>query len=503
MTNWTKYLSEHGGTKLAGDQRVVVIGAGVSGVCMGVKLVEAGVEDFVILEKAASLGGTWRENRYPGAACDLNSHFYSFTFRRNPDFTRTSPPASEINAYLDDVVDEWDFRSRIRFEKQVVSCVFEDGEWTVTTADGGVEIADVVISCCGFLHIPHIPHIEGMSEYKGRLFHSARWDQSLELEGARIANIGNGSSTVQIVPAIVDTVDHLAVFQRTAQWILPVPNDPYSPEEREAFRRDPRLLEQLYEEKQNELHTGFGHAVLNEKEPLEELRAQCQGYLDSVKDPVLRAKLTPPYEMMCKRLIMSSGYYEALQRPNVELVTEAIDRFTETGIMTVDGTHREFDAIVLSTGFKTHEWCRPLGVVGADGVTLEEAWSGGATSFMSTSLAGFPNFFMLGGPHSPVGNTSFMAASEIQATNVVRLMKLAEDHGATIAPRPEAQARFVDEMQQRAEGTVWLSGCVSWYLDEHGKLDMWTGSPEDFAAMFAGGPRVEDYVLKKAGAPAA
>lgn len=502
MTNWTQYLSEHSGTKITGDPRIVVIGSGVSGVCMGAKLVDAGVQSFVILEKAASVGGTWRENRYPGAGCDLNSHYYSYTFRRNPGFTRSSSPSAEINSYLDDVVDEWGLRSHLRFGKQVVSTVYDDGEWRVTTADGAVEVADIVISCSGFLHVPQIPHFEGMNEFQGRVFHSARWPQDLELEGARIANIGNGSSSAQIVPAIVDAVEQLTVFQRTAQWILPVENEEYTPEQRDAFRNDPSLLEALYEEKQLELHSGFGHAVLNEQEPLDALKAVCVEYLDSVKDPVLRAKLEPPYEFMCKRLIMSSGYYEALQHPNAELVTEGIERFTASGILTTDGVHREFDVIVLSTGFKAHEWCRPLGVVGADGVTLEEAWSGGATSFKSTSLAGFPNFFMVGGPHSPLGNTSFMAASEIQATNIVRLLKLREEAGATtIAPRPEAQAQFVDYMQKRAEGTVWTSGCVSWYFDENGRLDMWTDTPENFADMFSGGPHAEDYVLETASAP--
>lgn len=336
-----------------------------------------------------------------------------------------------------------------------------------------------------------------MSDYKGALFHSARWGSSIDLTGKQFANIGNGSSSVQIVPAVVDRVSHLSVFQRTAQWILPTPNDVYTPEQQRAFAEDPSLMSDLYAEKQQEVHYLFGHGVLNEKTIVDQVLSMCEGYLNTVTDPVLRAKLQPPYPVMCKRLIFASGngYYEALQKPNAELVTEGIERFTANGILTSDGVEREFDVVCLSTGFRAHEWSRPIGLVG-DGITLDQAWADGAISYQTTMLAGFSNLFMVGGPYSPTGNTSFMAAAELQSTHILRLLAMRHDLGArTIAPRPDRQRAFVDDMRTRSETTVWQSGCSSWYHDEHGRIDVWTRSPEDFVAMMEAGPVESDYEL--------
>jgi cation diffusion facilitator CzcD-associated flavoprotein CzcO len=499
MTDWTDYLSQNSNVTLTGNPRVVIIGAGVSGVCMGAKLTQAGVTNFTILEREGSVGGTWRENRYPGAACDLHAHFYSFTFHRYPNFSSSSAPAAEINAYLDEIVDEFGFRTKIQFRREVLSTIYSEGGWEITTADGSIERADLVVAGCGFLHIPNIPDIEGMGDFKGSLFHSSKWDTDLDIRGKRVANIGNGSSSTQIVPAIVDTVESVTVFQRTAQWILPVPNQPFSDDEQAAYRDDPANLERLYEEQQAEMHATVGQATINEGVPRSEIRRMCEEYLDSVTDPELRRKLQPNYEVMCKRLILTSGYFEALQKPNAYLITEPIERITEKGIETADGVEREFDVIVLSTGFQTHQWARPLGIAGRGGQTLDQAWSEGARSFETTTVAGFPNLFLLGGPFSPIGNTSFMAAAELQATHILKLMKLREERGAlAIEPTVAAEERFVDDMHDQSKHTIWRSGCVSWYIDEHGKTDLWVRTPEDFVAMLASGPHEEDYNLVEA-----
>jgi cation diffusion facilitator CzcD-associated flavoprotein CzcO len=458
---------------------VAVVGAGMSGLCMGIKLKRAGIDSFTIYEKAAAVGGTWRDNTYPGLSCDVPSRFYQYSFELNPDWTQVFSPGPEIWRYFERVADKHELRRHIRFGKEVVEARFDDGRWRIRTRDGEEAVVDFVVSACGVLHHPRTPEIEGLETFSGEVFHSARWDHEVELEGKRIAVVGTGSTGVQIVTDLADVAGRLLHFQRTPQWILPVPNRRYTRLERAAQRRFPLLGRLEYRLTEAALGYTFSRAVIRPGWQRRLLSWLCRLNLRTVRDRELRRRLTPDYQPMCKRLVVSWGFYRAMQRPSVELVTEAIERLEPAGIVTRDGRLHEADVIVFATGFDTHAYVRPMELVGEGGVTLDEVWRDGPRAHRTVAISGFPNFFMLMGPHSPVGNYSLVAIAEGQADYAMRWIRMwREGAVSAVAPTEEAMTRFNEDMRAAMPETIWMTGCDSWYLGKDGMPEVWPWTPE-------------------------
>jgi cation diffusion facilitator CzcD-associated flavoprotein CzcO len=467
--------------------RVVVIGAGMAGILAGIKLLEAGIEDIVIYEKADNVGGTWRENTYPGLTCDVPSHHYTFSFERNPDWTRHLPPGPEIQDYFERVFEKYGLDKYTRFGEEIDEARFIQGRWRLHLRSGLLDEADIIIAATGVLHHPSLPHIEGMENFRGHLFHSARWDHSVELQDKRIGVIGNGSTGVQIISALAGEVRHITHFQRTPQWIMPVENGYFSEEERALFKSDPTALEAAMDtpnylanvESYTQVITGENSAGVKH------WGEACLHNLEhNVHDPVLREKLRPDHKPLCKRLIFSPDYYQAIQRPQTSLVTERIDRIEETGIRTHDGKLHKLDVIVLATGFHADQFVRPMQVFGRNGAVLEELWANRPKAYLAISMPDFPNFFMLNGPNGPVGNFSLIDIAEHQWNYISQLIeKLRSGECGEISSRAGALEKFEEERIAAAKKTVWFNGgCRSWYLDSEGIPSSWPWNYSRFVA---------------------
>lgn len=474
--------------------RVVIIGSGMSGILMGIKLREAGIDDFTIYEKAEKLGGTWRENTYPGIACDVASHHYCYTFEPNPDWSHRYPPGAEIQAYFERVAEKYGVMAHIKFNKEVASARWDGSLWHVETQDGEKAVADIVISAAGVLHHPAYPDIEGLDTFEGHMWHTARWDHSVDLAGKRVGIIGTGSTASQIVPAIIDKVKKLTVFQRTAQWMHPLPDKRYSEREQRRFKRFPLLMKFLYHWYYFLLEQSFSKVVVGKKSA-KALNKRCMENLMQVKDPELRAKLTPDYTPGCKRMIFSSDFYPAIQKPNAELVTERIARIQPKGVVTDDGRFHELDILVLSTGFKADSFLRPVEVVGENGVTLEDVWKDGPKAYRSVAVPGMPNFFMLIGPHSPIGNLSLISIAEWQAKYIMELIDKVRADRVALTPSEEATNRLNAAMKDAAKNTVWVTGCKSWYLDKDGNPALYPWEPSRFYREMKRSPEFADYKM--------
>ncbi len=478
------------------NTEICIVGGGMSGLLMGIRLKKAGIESFRIYEKAASLGGTWRENTYPGLTCDVPSFFYSYTFEPNLDWSRRFSPGPEILAYFESVAEKYDLLPHITFNEKIVSARFDAGRWSIETSGGEKTSADVVVTACGALHQWSYPEIDGLEKFEGAMFHSAEWDQGVELEGKRIGVIGNGSSGVQMMAPLSELASRLTMFQRTAQWIMPVGNHEYTAEQRRRKRRVPLLarLARLYYQQMFET---FSVAVVQPGRRRQAVGDRCRAYLASVRDPELRRKLTPDYEPMCKRLIMSRNFYPALQKEHVELVTEGIDHVEARGVVTVDGQLHELDILVLATGFDTHAWGIDE-VVGEKRQSLEEAWDEGTRAYRSVAVPGFPNFFMLVGPNSPIGNISLIDVSEVQADYIMRCIRLLrKGRVKALAPTAEATQKFHASLLEAMQDTVWVTGCNSWYLDNDGVPNTWPWTARRFHKEMRR-PQLGDYDLHTA-----
>jgi cation diffusion facilitator CzcD-associated flavoprotein CzcO len=357
--------------------RFIIIGAGPAGILAAIRLTQAGFTDVVIYEKAHRLGGTWRDNTYPGIACDVPSHLYCYSFEPNPDWSRGFAPGAEILAYLEDVAHRYDVARRIRYAEEVTRCEYLDGRWRIETNTGAWDTADVVIAATGVTHHPRLPGIPGLDTFAGPAFHSARWDHSASLDERRVGVIGTGSSAVQIVAALGERVAQLTLFQRTAQWIMPQENPVYGAEERALFRRAPDKMRSMRAEFAQAFVEGFSDAVVDADSPqLKVIEDACLGRLETnIVDPALREKLRPTYRAACKRLVVSNDFYPAMQRSNVQLVTEAIESIEPNGVRTRDARLHELDVLVFATGFRTDRFVRPMEVVGHDGVRLSARWA--------------------------------------------------------------------------------------------------------------------------------
>lgn len=476
--------------------RVAVIGAGMAGILSAIRLRERGLA-CVVFEKADQVGGTWRENTYPGLSCDVPAHSYTYTFARNPDWSRWYAEGPEIQLYFERIADEYGVTPLIRFGDEVTQLEFADGGWLLRTAAGHQDRFDAVIAATGVLHHPNIPHFAGIETFGGAWFHSARWDHDVPLDGRRFGVIGTGSTAVQIATALIPRVERFDLFQRTAQWVYPSPNPMYTDEERAAFRADPVAFEKLVQKLRITMIERVVSAVTEVDSPQHaEVERLCREHLATVRDPELRRRLTPTYRAMCKRLVVSGDFYEAIQQPNAALVTEPIDRIEPAGVRTADGTLHELDVLVLATGFRADRFIRPTTVTGRDGVRLDDAWAISPTAHLSVTVPDFPNLFLLNGPNGPVGNFSLIEVAERQLDYALQLIDgIVHGDYREVSPSHEALERFEEERCAAAEKTVWVTGCDSWYLDARKVPASWTFTHARFVEEMTA-PKLGDFVLR-------
>ncbi|MBS0253723.1 MAG: NAD(P)/FAD-dependent oxidoreductase [Proteobacteria bacterium] len=487
---------------MTGQQRKVrfaIIGAGMAGLLAAIKLKQRG-ENFTLFEKAAKLGGTWRENRYPGLTCDVPAHAYTYSFEPYAEWRAYYATGGEIQTYFEKVAEKYGVLPHFRFGCEVTGAVWDDAaaHWTLTLASGETFVADVVIAASGVLHHPKMPEIEGLDRFKGAAFHTARWDDSAPIDWAKVGLIGCGSTGIQIVTAINKRVERLVHFQRSPQWVMPVPQFEYTEAEREAFRKDPALIDAIrYNQDYINAVLRFTDGVTDIEGPqMREIEDICRQHLeDSIKDPVLKEKLRPNYRAACKRLIYSWCYYEEVQHPAVHVETGRIARVEPDGVRMTDGTFHPLDTLVLATGFRADRFIRPAVVKGQNGRSLDDFWARRPTAHYAVTLPGFPNFFMLNGPTGPVGNFSLIDIAERQWDYVMQLVDHVEGgNGRAIAPTQTAFADYEERRIDAAKKTIFGSGCTSWYLDDEGVPATWPWSYQAFADAMAK-PRLEEYEL--------
>jgi cation diffusion facilitator CzcD-associated flavoprotein CzcO len=461
---------------------VLIVGAGFSGLCMGIKLLEAGMNSFLIIEKSEDIGGTWWDNRYPGCACDIPSHLYSFSFAPSTEWTRMYPGQQEIHDYLKRCVQCYGLAPYLRLSTRFREAIWDESEgvWNAT-AGGGMRVrARVLVSGMGALHVPRYPDLQGLDRFKGPAFHSAAWNHSVELDGKNVAVVGTGASSIQFAPQIAPRVSKLHLFQRTPPWIVPRLDFAFSEKWKRRFRSVPVTrwaLRQFLFWRQEVRVLGFlGNQTFRKKVEAISLRHLAR----QIKDPKLRAALTPNYQLGCKRVLVSDDYYATLNRSNVELVTEPIAEVRERSILTRDGLERPLDVLVYGTGFRATEPLIGVRVVGKGGVEIHDAWRTRMSAYLGITTAGFPNFFMLLGPNTGLGHNSVVLMIEAQvryAMDCLKLMKRRKQR--VLEVRPEIQKSFVEEIYRRMPGTVWQSGgCKSWYQDQStGEITtIWPGS---------------------------
>ncbi|MGP9020345.1 flavin-containing monooxygenase [Streptomyces sp. BR1] len=466
--------------------RVAVIGSGFGGLGAAVRLRREGITDFVVLERADSVGGTWRDNSYPGCACDVPSHLYSFSFAPNPDWPRTFSGQRHIRAYLEHVADTFRLRPHLRLGHEVTMMRWDSEQlwWVIEAANGVTITADVVVSATGPLSDPKIPDIPGLDTFPGKVFHSARWDHDYDLRGKRVAMIGTGASAIQIVPAIQPQVRTLTLFQRTPPWVMPRVDRAISAPERWLHRQLPftgaarrGLLWGI-----RELQVSAFTKRPNELGLVESLAKRNMAR--AIKDPALRAKLTPDYRIGCKRILLSSEYYPTLAKPNVDLVASGLAEVRGSTLVAADGTETEVDAIVFGTGFHVTDMPIADRVVGADGHTLAEAWKGGMESLRGATAAGFPNWMTIIGPNTGLGNSSMILMIESQLNYMADYLRQLDVLGGRVAlgARPSAVGVWNRRVQERMKRTVWnTGGCTSWYLDPSGRnTTIWPGTTGEF-----------------------
>ncbi|TAK75339.1 MAG: NAD(P)/FAD-dependent oxidoreductase [Aquabacterium sp.] len=456
---------------LPGRTEVVIVGSGFGGLCMAIKLQQAGLRDFVILEKAQEVGGTWRDNHYPGAACDVQSHLYSFSFDTKSDWSKRYAPWREIQDYILDVTKRHGLRRHIRFGREVTGANFDEstGLWTIRTQTGETVLTRHWVLASGPLHVPAIPDIPGLKDFKGKVMHSAQWDHGYQMAGRRVASIGTGGSAIQYVPEIAPQVDKLHVFQRTAAWVIPRDERRYGPIRKALFKLPPlRTLHRwrLYWTNESRVWPIFNPALARVGE------AALKRFIAwQVKDQALREKLTPDYTLGCKRVLISNKWFPTFNRPNVELVTEGIREIRENSIVTRDGRERPVDCIVLGTGFVVDPriYMKDFELTGRNGHVLAEDWKTSPTAYLGICASGYPNMFQLVGPHTGLGHNSIIFMIEQQADYIVRCMQLLKARGAQyLDVKPQAQQDFLAEMTRSLKGTVWDTGCRSWYQTADG-----------------------------------
>jgi len=464
------------------EVRVAIAGSGFAGLAMAIRLLQQGERDFVVLERAGDVGGTWRDNSYPGCACDVPSHLYSFSFEPNPSWSRTFSPQPEIQEYLRHCARKYGVEPHVRFHCELLDAQWDDAEqrWHLRTSTGELT-AQVLIAGTGPLSEPSIPSLPGLEQFRGTVFHSARWNHQHDLRGQRVAVIGTGASAIQFVPRIQPEVEQLVVFQRTPAWVMPHPDRPLRPWERRVYSALPAL--------QRVMRAGIYWAresfvIGFERNRMHLAQRIARRHLEQqVPDLGLRAKLTPNFTIGCKRILLSNDWYPALGKANVELVISGVREVREHSVVAADGTEHEVDTIIFGTGFRVTDM--PIGdrVRDAEGVSLTARWKGSPQAYLGTTIAGYPNLFLLLGPNTGLGHTSVVLMIESQVDYVLDALRTMQSGcAAAVEVRAEAQAAFNAEVQQRMRGTVWTSGgCASWYIDSTGRNStLWPASTWSF-----------------------
>ncbi len=472
-------------TRRRPSPRVVIIGAGFGGLAAAVALRRRGIDDLLIIERADGVGGTWRQNVYPGAACDIQSHLYSFSFAPNRAWTRTYADQPEILAYLETVADEFDLRRHLMLGTHVQTARWNAGarHWEIDVSTGDANrtlVADVVVSAVGLFGSARYPDIRGLGDFSGDVMHTAQWDTTVDLTGKRVAVIGTGASGVQVVPEIADTAAKLTVFQRTPPWMVPKPDRAYSTTELARFRRRPLAT---YRERWRLWKLQHDNTALTPNHPrLAPVQELSENFLRSnVDDEELRDALTPRYPFRCKRVLLGDKFYKALQRPDVDLVTSPIDHVADGSVSTESGDSYDVDVIVLATGFETSRYLSGLDVVGIDGQRLHDRWGDDPRAYLGVAVSGFPNFFMLYGPNTNQGANSIIyileAGARLAASAVSRLAR----RGGHVDVRPEAEHRFNEQIWADLEQTIWTM-CDSYYRSPTGRIvTQWPYSELDYA----------------------
>jgi cation diffusion facilitator CzcD-associated flavoprotein CzcO len=454
---------------------IVIIGAGMTGILLAIRLEQNGIDDITIIEKKEDLGGTWRENTYPGVACDIPAHMYTYSFEPNPEWKHRFARGNEIQDYFKRVSDKYKVTPKIHFNEAVTESTFHNGKWTVKTSQNKTYTADFLFSATGILHHPAKPDIKGLDSFKGPIFHTAEWDHSVDLKGKRIGVIGTGSTAAQVIPELINTEGtQVYVFQRTPQWIVKVPDKLYSEKTREKLRKNLNIAKRFHKWYTKAVEETFSKAVIGKKIPHALMSFMCKWNLRfSVKDKNLRKKLTPDYRVGCKRVIVNGTFYPAIQKPNAHLITEGIQEITPKGIV-VKGKSIELDVIVLATGFHPFNFMRPMNLRGKDGISIEDAWKKKVQCYRSLFIPGFPNFFLMLGPNTPIGNFSVIAMSEVQTNYILEIIKDWQAGKFTeISATNDALQNFNAYLKKGMTKTVWVGGCQSWYMDADGDPAMW------------------------------
>lgn len=451
---------------------IIIIGAGFGGVGMAMQLKQAHRHNFLILEKGASVGGTWRDNTYPGAACDVESHLYSYSFAPKSDWSRRYSPQEEIQAYIEDCVQRYELKPHLRLNTEVHSLRFDDGQqlWLITLANGETLLSRVVVTATGQLNQPSYPNIPGIEEFQGSIFHSARWNHNANLKQQKVGVIGTGASAIQFVPRIVPEVAQLCLFQRSAPWVIPKSDRAFSPWQIACFKYIPgarrlyRTLIYLKNEARALAFTRFSWIL-----KYGEWRAKSMMKRDVV-DASKRQSLLPDYPIGCNRILLANDWYSAVNAPHVDLVTNPIQRITSSGVETADGNTYELDVLILATGFKATEFLSPMSITGREGIPLNQAWQHGAEAYKGISIAGFPNLFMLYGPNTNLSHSSILIMLEAQIHYVLRCLDCLDAKKAlSMDVKKDRQQRYVTHLQANLKDSVWASGCNSWYLNSAGR----------------------------------
>ena len=461
--------------------RILVIGAGMSGILMAIKLKRAGYHNISLFEKADKVGGTWRDNTYPGLHCDVPSVSYCYSFAPRDSWDKRMSRGEDIRAYFERISEEYEVDALTEFNTEVTDSRFENGVWKVSTNHKKNLEFDFVITACGVLHHPIIPDFKGKEDFKGDSFHTARWDHSVDLKGKRIGVIGTGSTAAQIVKPASETCSQVVNFQRTPQWIFPFPNREYQTSDKLLAKHMPgynKFVRRVYD-------IAFDHGGLGvTQDGWQRALIQTAVRLNlkySVKDKDLRKKLTPDFEPLCKRMVISDNYYQSLQKDNVHLETSAIEKIEENGIRCADGTFHELDIIVYATGFDTQAYMKPIKMTGLHGQTLEKVWEKGPVAYRTIAMPNFPNMFMIQGPNAPVGNFSLISTAESQTRYIIKCLEhYKEGHFSYMVPTQEACDDFNDSLVKAMKGTVWMSGCSSWYISDSGVPLSWPWGPREF-----------------------
>jgi cation diffusion facilitator CzcD-associated flavoprotein CzcO len=470
---------------------IAIIGTGFSGIGTAIRLKQRGIEDFIIFERAQNVGGTWRDNTYPGCACDIESHLYSFSFALNPQWSRKFSFQPEILNYLHNCVNQFNLRPHIRFQHEVIEATWDEAHqyWRIQTSQG-IYTARVLIAGTGALSEPMIPKLPGIDLFQGHIMHSARWDHQYQLKGKKVAVIGTGASSIQFVPEIQLQVDQLYLYQRTAAWVIPRLDRVISKLERQLTSKIP-IIQKILRWKTYILREALGLAfrypwILKMGEILAHYHIKR-----TISDPILQKKLTPKYRMGCKRILISNNYYPALAKKNVEVITDEIQEIRSHSIVTRDGKERQIDSLILATGFHATDMPIATKIRGRNGTLLSDSWKGGPRSYLGISVPCFPNFFLIMGPNTTLGHTSVVLIIESQIEHILKALHFMATHQvSTLEVKKEAEDQFNLEVDQQMKNTIWSTGgCNSWYQDSTGRISaIWPASIATFRN------RVEPFV---------